>query len=67
VTVKQGAKELVFRDDSGADCDVTMRRRGPYLVVDDNRNCGGLNVTFEGIYVRTRQQGAARALRQELR
>jgi len=53
VIVKKGAKELVFRDDSGADCQVTVRRKGPYLVVDDNRNCGGMNVTFEGIYVRT--------------
>lgn len=52
VTVDKGAKQLVCRDDG---CEATIRRRGPYLVVDDNRNCGGLNVTFEGIYVRTQQ------------
>ena len=51
--VNKGARELVFRDDSGADCQVTVHRKGPYLVVDDNRNCGGMNVTFGGIYVRT--------------
>jgi hypothetical protein len=54
VTVAKGAKNLVCRDSNNTDCQVTMRRRGPYLVVDDNRNCGGMNVTFEGIYVRTR-------------
>ncbi len=54
VTVEKGAKQFVCRDSSG-DCEVTIRRRGSYLVVDDNRNCGGLNVTFEGIYVRTQQ------------
>lgn len=34
-------------------CQVTGLRRGPYLVVRDNNRCGGLNVTFNGIYVRT--------------
>lgn len=33
-------------------CVVWMRRRGPYLVVHDNMRCGGLNVRFQGIYVR---------------
>jgi hypothetical protein len=55
VTVTPGAKEVVFRQGSGdIACAVTVRRRGPYLVVDDNGNCGGLNVTFRGIYVRLR-------------
>jgi hypothetical protein len=52
VTVAKGAKQLLFRDHSGADCEVTVHRRGPYLVVADNGNCGGLNVSFQGIYVR---------------
>lgn len=34
------------------DCKVWMRRLGPYLLVDDNNNCGGMNVTFRGIYSR---------------
>lgn len=34
------------------DCKVWMRRLGPYLLVDDNNQCGGMNVTFRGIYMR---------------
>jgi hypothetical protein len=57
VPVKDGAKELVFREGDGEGaCEVTVRRRGPYLVAGDNRNCGGLNVTFEGIYTRTKSR-----------
>jgi hypothetical protein len=40
-----------YGDEEG--CEVTGVRRGPYLVVRDNNQCGGLNVTFNGIYVRT--------------
>ena len=32
------------------DCQVTMRRVGRYLIVADNLNCGGANVTFSGVY-----------------
>jgi hypothetical protein len=34
------------------DCKVWMRRVGPWLVVDDNLACGGLNVSFRGVYRR---------------
>lgn len=34
------------------ECRVRMARRGPYLVVRDNNGCGGLNVSFSGIYRR---------------
>lgn len=34
------------------DCKVWMRRLGPYLLVDDNNNCGGMNVSFRGAYMR---------------
>ncbi|MFT4977386.1 MAG: hypothetical protein ACI8S6_003291 [Myxococcota bacterium] len=34
-------------------CAVTIRRLGPWLIVDDNLGCGGLNVTFRGVYRRT--------------
>jgi hypothetical protein len=42
--------------DKGAesDCKVWMQRIGPWLVVDDNNSCGGMNVTFRGVYVRKR-------------
>jgi hypothetical protein len=36
--------------DSG--CRVRMRRVGPYLVVEDNGDCGGAGVTFTGLYRR---------------
>jgi hypothetical protein len=35
-----------------SDCKVWMRRVGPWLVVYDNRNCGGFNVSFIGFYTR---------------
>jgi len=31
-------------------CGVTIRLVGPHLVVSDNLKCGGLNVTFNGVY-----------------
>ncbi len=34
------------------DCRLTLRLVGPYLVASDNRQCGGLNVTFDGVYRR---------------
>jgi hypothetical protein len=33
-------------------CTVTMRLLGPYLVADDNAECGGMNVRFTGVYRR---------------
>ncbi len=33
-------------------CAVRMRRIANYLVVEDNKSCGGMNVSFSGIYVR---------------
>lgn len=37
-----------------ADCTVTGTRRGPYLVLRDNSQCGGMNVRFSGIFTRQR-------------
>lgn len=34
------------------DCLVRLRLFGRYLVVDDNNACGGLHVTFDGVYSR---------------
>lgn len=36
------------------DCRATLRLVGPYLVVADNKRCGGHNVTFDGVYRRKR-------------
>lgn len=41
---------------SGADenaCKVSLRVLGPYLLAQDNNNCGGFNVTFSGTYRQT--------------
>ena len=46
-----GQKELVFKEGNDeSSCVVKLHRRGPYLVASDNNNCGGLNVSFSGIY-----------------
>jgi hypothetical protein len=37
---------------SADDCKVWLRRIGAWLVVDDNFACGGVNVTFRGVYRR---------------
>lgn len=34
------------------DCRVKMTRIGKYLVVSDNKQCGGVNVSFDGVYLR---------------
>lgn len=36
-------------------CRVTLRLVGAYLVVGDNKQCGGVNVTFDGVYRRRRK------------
>lgn len=41
--------------DDEFDCKMTMRLLGNYLIVADNLKCGGVNVTFSGIYTRKRK------------
>jgi hypothetical protein len=36
------------------DCRARLRLFGPYLAVEDNTGCGGMNVTFTGVYSRHR-------------
>lgn len=38
--------------DSEFDCRVQMQLLGRFLLVADNKNCGGVNVSFDGIYQR---------------
>lgn len=38
------------------DCRVTMRLLGDFMIVSDNLNCGGANVTFSGVYRRKRSR-----------
>lgn len=40
--------------DDEQDCRLTLRLVGAYLVASDNKRCGGLNVTFDGVYRRKR-------------
>ena len=49
------ANLLKIGDSTGGeyDCRVTLRRVGRYLIAGDNLNCGGVNVTFAGVYRRT--------------
>jgi hypothetical protein len=43
---------LPYEEADDVDCRVRMRRLGSYLLVQDNRKCGGLNVSFSDIYRR---------------
>ena len=43
---------LPFDKGDDTDCKVSMRRLEPFLLVDDNNMCGGMNVTFRGVYRR---------------
>jgi len=43
-------KTVPYTQGSPDECAVKMIRRGPYLVVEDNYKCGGLNVSFTGFY-----------------
>lgn len=45
-------KTLPFKAGDEFTCRVSMVRRGPYLLVRDNDQCGGANVTFTGFYRR---------------
>ena len=47
-------RTLPFGAGDPYDCRVRMIRRGPYLLVRDNANCGGENVSFTGFYRRRR-------------
>ena len=43
---------LAVGDGGEYDCRLTLRLVGPYLVASDNKQCGGANVTFDGVYRR---------------
>lgn len=46
-----GSELKIGESETGEDdCKVTMRLLGRYLVVSDNLRCGGVNVTFSGVY-----------------
>jgi len=43
---------VVFAADEPAPCRVTLTLLPPFLLAADNRNCGGMNVSFTGVYRR---------------
>ena len=43
-----------FGDDR-SECRAKLRLFSPYLVVEDNGGCGGMNVSFTGLYVRLKE------------
>lgn len=45
---------LPYGEGDEYDCRVRMRLLGQFLLVEDNRNCGGMNVSFAGAYRRKR-------------
>ncbi len=38
--------------DDRSECRARLRLFAPYLVVEDNGGCGGINVSFTGVYIR---------------
>lgn len=42
--------KLSLGDEGEYECRVKMQRVGKFLIVSDNLNCGGANVTFNGVY-----------------
>ncbi|MBX3290755.1 MAG: hypothetical protein KF855_15680 [Acidobacteria bacterium] len=51
---RNGVLEYSDGDDE-YDCKATMRLIGDFLIVADNMHCGGANVSFSGVYIRTKK------------
>jgi hypothetical protein len=54
ITAASGDVVLGPLSEAPGDCNVRLRMLGPYLVAQDNSGCGGHNVTFSGVYRKTR-------------
>jgi hypothetical protein len=51
-TMADEGTALPYGEGDQYDCRVRMQRIGLFLLVEDNRNCGGMNVSFSGAYRR---------------
>jgi hypothetical protein len=51
-----GAQAEIGTADDATDCHVRLWRLGPYLAVADHGGCGGLNVSFTGVYRNVRHR-----------
>lgn len=50
--LKDGKVAVPKAEAQSSDCQLDMIALGPYLVVKDNMQCGGMNVSFTGVYRR---------------
>ena len=50
-----GGKAVPY-DPKSDDCGIRLRLQGEYLIAMDNQKCGGMNVTFSGIYRKASKQ-----------
>lgn len=51
-TAQPSGNTLVYASSDPNECKVTLTLVSPFLLVEDNNNCGGHNVTFTGLYRR---------------
>ena len=49
-TAAPNGNTVVFGDNDPAECKVTLTLLPPFLLAIDNKNCGGMNVSFTGVY-----------------
>ncbi len=49
-TARPVSNTVVFAGKSVDDCRVSLTLLPPYLLARDNRQCGGMNVSFTGVY-----------------
>jgi hypothetical protein len=47
-----GETQTPYGKGDAQECAVILKQLGPYLFASDNSYCGGMNVTFSGIYTR---------------
>lgn len=53
LAIDEGYADVAIPLATGADaCQARLRLYGRYLVAEDNRQCGGMNVSFFGTYIR---------------
>ena len=45
---------LPFTAGEPGDCRIRLRLLPPFLLAEDNMNCGGMNVSFTTVYRRTK-------------
>lgn len=51
-TAVPSGNSVTFGGNDPAECRATVILLPPYLLVHDNKNCGGMNVSFTGVYRR---------------